>query len=63
MDSKRVRENKYIKVSEQIREEWWMWIFFLSQNTGSSWKYFNNVVLEADIASDASGRAYAGVVD
>ena len=22
MDSKRVRENKYIKVSEQIREEW-----------------------------------------
>ena len=63
MDSKRVRENKYIKVSEQIREEWWMWIFFLSQNTGSPWKSFNNVFLEADIASDASGRAYAGVVD
>ena len=63
MDSKRVRENKYIKVSEQIREEWLMWIFFLSQNTGSPWKSFNNVFLEADIASDASGRAYAGVVD
>jgi hypothetical protein len=63
MNSKRVRENKYIKVSEQVREEWWMWIFFLSQNTGSPWKSFNNVFLEADIASDASGRAYAGVVD
>ena len=40
-----------------------MWIFFLSQNTGSPWKSFNNVFLEANIASDASGRAYAGVVD
>ena len=27
------------------------------------WKSFNNVLLQADIASDASGRAYAGVVD
>ena len=57
------RENKYIKISEQIREEWLMWIFFLSQNTGSPWKSFNNVFLQADMASDASGRAFAGVVD
>ena len=63
MDTKKTRERKYIKVSEQIREEWYMWIFFLSQNTGSPWKSFNNVLLQADIASDASGRAYAGVVD
>ena len=63
MDSKKIRERKYIKISEQIREEWSMWIFFLSQNTGSPWKSFNNVFLQANIASDASGRAYAGVVD
>ena len=63
MDSKKTRKKKYIKISEQIREEWLMWIFFLSQNTGSPWKSFNNVFLQADFASDASGRAYAGVVD
>ena len=63
MDSKKTRELKYIKVSEQIRQEWSMWIFFLSSNTGTPWKTFANLFLQADIASDASGRAYAGVVD
>ena len=63
MDSKENRKRKYIRISEQIREEWSTWIFFLSQNTGSPWKSLNNVVLQADIASDVSGRAFAGVVD
>ena len=63
VDSKKTRENKYIKISDEIREEWQMWAYFLAQNTGSPWKSFNNVFLQADIASDASGRAYAGVVD
>jgi hypothetical protein len=40
-----------------------LWIFFLSQNNGSPWKTYNNIFLQADIASDASGRAFAGVVD
>jgi len=40
-----------------------MWIFFLSQNTGTFWKTFSNIFLKADISSDASGRAFAGVVD
>ena len=40
-----------------------MWIFFLSHNSGSPWRTYNNVFLQADIASDASGRAFAGVVD
>ena len=60
---KKTRNNKYIKVSEQIKEEWIMWIFFLSQNAGAPWKTFSNIFLQADIASDASGRAFAGVVD
>ena len=63
MNSKKIRDNKYIKITDGIREEWLMWIFFLSQNSGSPWKSYNNIFLQADIASDASGRAYAGVVD
>jgi len=63
LDSKKTRERKYIKVTDQIQEEWKMWIFFLSQNTGTPWKTFSNIFLEADISSDASGRAFAGVVD
>jgi hypothetical protein len=63
LDSKKTREGKYIKITEQIREEWLIWVFFLTQNTGSPWKSYNNVFLQADIASDASGRAFAGVVD
>ena len=63
LDSRKTREKKYIKITSQIREEWTMWIFFLSQNTGTPWKTFNNIFLQADIASDASGRAFAGVVD
>ena len=63
LDSKKTRERKYIKITSQIKEEWTMWIFFLSQNTGTPWKLFSNIFLQADISSDASGRAFAGVVD
>ena len=63
LNSKKTRENKFIKISEQIKEEWSMWIYFLATNTGSPWKTFSNIFLQADIASDASGRAFAGVVD
>ena len=37
--------------------------FFLSQNSGSPWKSFHNVFLQADFSSDASGRAFGGIVD
>ena len=40
-----------------------MWIYFLTHNTGASWKNFQNVYVLANVASDASGRCYAGVVD
>ena len=63
MDSKKIREKKYIRVSDQLIEEWQMWVFFLSQNSGSPWKTFANIFLQANISSDASGRAFAGVVD
>ena len=62
-NSKKARETKYIRVSAQVREEWNMWMFFLSENSGAPWKTFSNVFLQADISSDASGRAFAGVVD
>ena len=62
-NSKKARDTKYIRVSAQVREEWNMWMFFLSENSGAPWKTFSNVFLQADISSDASGRAFAGVVD
>jgi len=37
-DSKRVRENKYIRVSPPLIEEWSMWVLFLENNSGSPWK-------------------------
>ena len=45
-----------------MKEEWTMLIFF-SQNSGCPWKTYNSIFLQANIASDASGRAFAGVVD
>ena len=62
LNSKKTRENKYLKATPQMKDEWIMWIFFLSHNSGSPWRTYNNVFLQADIASDASG-AFAGVVD
>ena len=61
--SKTRKQNKYIKVTAEIAEEWNMWVYFLTVNKGSPWKKFNNVFVAADIHSDASGRSFAGVVD
>ena len=58
-----IKEKFFLKITPQLREEWSMWIFFLCVNTGAPWKLFQNVYLQADISSDASGRAYAGVID
>ena len=60
---KGVKQNKFIKISPQLREEWYMWIFFLSTNTGSPWNQYQKVLVQADISSDASGRAFAGVIN
>ena len=60
---KGVKQNKFIKISPQLREEWYMWIFFLSTNTGSPWNQYQKVLVQADISSNASGRAFAGVIN
>jgi len=63
-DSRRsVKQNKFIKVTPQLLEEWNAWIHFLTTNSGSPWKKFQNVLVQADVSSDASGRGFAGVVD
>ena len=63
-DGKKViKNNTRIYVTPELREEWYMWIHFLLQNKGSSWKKFSNVYVQADVSSDASGRTFAGVVD
>jgi len=58
-----IKQNKYIKVTPQLLEEWNMWIYFLQTNTGSPWKKYQNVLIQADISSDASARGFAGIVD
>ena len=40
-----------------------MWIYLLQSNLGAAWRSYETVMIEADIASDASRRQYAGVVD
>ena len=58
-----IKQSKFIKVTPQLLEEWNMWIYFLQTNAGSPWKKYQNVLVQAEISSDASGRSYAGVVD
>ena len=60
---KQVKNNCTIHVTPALREEWFMWVNFLLQNKGSSWKKFSNVYVQANVSSDASGRTFAGVVD
>jgi len=60
---KQVKNNCRINVTPALREEWFMWVNFLLQNKGSSWKKFSNVYVQANVSSDASGRTFAGVVD
>ena len=58
-----IKQKKFIKVTPQLLEEWNAWICFLTTNLGSPWKKFQNVMVQAEISSDASGRSFAGVVD
>ena len=60
---KSVKNNCKIYVTPALKEEWFMWIHFLNYNKGSAWKKFSNIYVQADVSSDASGRAFAGVVD
>ena len=60
---KALKKSHCITVTQALREEWCMWICFLTENKGAPWKKFYNVKVKADVSSDASGRAFAGVVD
>jgi len=60
---KRTKNMTRIYVSSKLREEWYMWIYFLQENKGAPWKTFSNIFVTADVHSDASGRSFAGVVD
>ena len=63
-DAKRRLKNvTMIFVTPKIREEWYLWTYFLQQNKGSPWKSFSTMYVEADVYSDASGRCFAGVVN
>jgi hypothetical protein len=61
--SKRIKNSTMIFVTPKIREEWYMWIYFLQLNKGSPWATLANIFVQAEVHSDASGRAFAGVVD
>jgi len=56
------KNRTFLTVTENLLEEWSMWVYFLKLNTGSAWKTLHTMVIQADISSDASGRTFAGVV-
>jgi len=60
--SKFQKSKTFIPVTQELLEEWNMWIYFLYLNSGSAWKTLEAVFIQADISSDASGRCFAGVV-
>ena len=60
---KAVKNSTLIKVNAGLKGKWFMWIEFLTQNRGAQWKTFHNIYVMADVASDASGRCYVGVVN
>ena len=60
--SKSLKNRVLLLVTEELLQEWNMWIYFLKLNTGSAWKTLETVFIQADISSDASGRTFAGVV-
>jgi len=62
-DSPRSVKNRiFLTVTEELLEEWNMWKYFLQLNSGSAWKTLQTMIIQADISSDASGRAFAGIV-
>ena len=60
---KRIKNTTPVYVSSKVKEEWFMWVYFLQQNKGSPWKTLSNIFVHADVYSDASGRCFAGVID
>ena len=60
---KRIKNSTPVYVTPKVREEWYMWIYFLQQNKGSPWKNLSNIFVKADVYSDASGRSFAGIID
>ena len=60
---KALKRSHNIVVTRALREESCMWIYFLTEDKGAPWKNFYNVLVKAEVSSDASGRSYAGVVD
>ena len=62
-DSRRIKDSTFIKNTPQIKEELAMWKFLLLSNQGAPWRSFENVFVQADISSDASGRKFAGIID
>ena len=61
--NKKTKASTMIFVTNKIREEWYLWSYFLQVNKGAPWKNLSNIFVEADVHSDASGRSFAGVVD
>ena len=60
---KKVKDTTMIYVTAKVREEWYLWVYFLQENKGSPWKSLSSIFVKADVHSDASGRSFAGVVD
>ena len=60
---KRIKNTTPVYVSSKVKEEWYMWVYFLQQNKGSPWKNLSNIFVQADVYSDASGRCFAGIID
>ena len=56
---KSVKNKTFLTVTNELLEEWNMWIYFLPLNYSSAWKTLD---IQADISSDDSGRAFAVVV-
>ena len=48
---------------QKLKEEWYMCVYFLENNSGSPWKIFQKIYVKTSVHSDASGRAYAGMVN
>ena len=63
IDSRAKKEATFIKNTQQLQEEFGMWITLLMSNQGAPWRSYENIFVEADISSDASGRQFAGIVD
>ena len=53
---KRLKNVTNIFVTPKVKEEWYLWIYFLQENKGSPWKNFSNVFVQANVHSDALGE-------